>query len=144
MPRVALAALQGAQIDVRRDRLTPRQGFPESLSRAFTELVGSVGPDHFCEADRPLLEAMATAVCMSREASAHVEEHGLMLPNGKPNPAGKVLLENQKLIKQLATALRLTPQSRISADKAGTTTRDADDQEDAEMATARRIDEGWV
>lgn len=125
MPRVSTAALQTPVVDVRRVRLTPGPELVPRVARAFQERVASVSPEHFTEADRPVLNVLAAAVVTHADAVAHVEEHGLMLDNGKPNPASKVATDTAKLIASLCTTLRLTPQSRMSADKAATTTRES-------------------
>jgi len=143
MPRLSAQALAQPVIDCRRVRLIPGPELSPKAQRAFTGLVASVAAEHFSESDRPVLNALAVALVTHCEASAHVEEHGVMLPDGKPNPAAKVALDNAKLVGTLSTTLRLTPQSRTSSDKAASTTRGTEPDRGAlAIRTAQLIKEG--
>ena len=93
----------------------------------FSELVASVGPAHFRESDRPIVEELAQAVAIAREASQALAEQGLLVEGEdgeRPNPLLKVISTQGRLIASLATRCRLTPQSRISKDKSNATTQE--------------------
>jgi hypothetical protein len=86
----------------------------------FGELVASVDASHFRESDRPILEELAQAVALQREAVGMLSAEGLIVA-GAVNPLAKVVATQGRLIASLATRCRLTPQSRMSKDKAART-----------------------
>ena len=142
MPRISTdaheIALAVPTIDVARLRLLPRAELPPEVSRVFGELVGSVEPDHFREADRPILEELAQAIALQRAATAALHEGGLMT-GGELNPLVRVVGAQAGLIARLATRCRLTPQSRLSKDRAAATTGAAVPSPSAALELARRF-----
>ena len=107
-------------VDVARIRQEPRPDMPPDVAREFSRVVASVDASHFRVADA-LLEDYAQAIVIRRQLSAELAEQGPIV-DGKPSPLIAAIREQSRLIASLATKLRLTPQSRISKDKAGKTT----------------------
>lgn len=122
MPRRSAESLAIAPvIDLGRVRLAARPDLSPNVRRVFNELVGSVDASHFRESDRPILEELAQAVALQREATAALADQGLMV-GGEVNGLAKVIAVQSRLIASLATRCRLTPQARASKDKAANTT----------------------
>jgi hypothetical protein len=105
--------------------LVPGSELAPADAVAFTALVSSRDPSHFCEADRPLLNAAARAIRMEQDVAAALVGQPLVVQarNGpQPNPLVAMQREQQRLIAALLRGLRMTPQSRMSRDKAANTT----------------------
>jgi len=102
---------------VRRTPLAPRPGLASKVAAVFRELVTSVAPGHFQACDLPLLEELACAIHVAREAREALSGAELGTPKG--NALARLLREQGKAIAMLATRARLTPQSRMSREKAG-------------------------
>lgn len=102
--------------------LLPGSHVPATVRVVFAEIVGSVSVGHFSTADRALLEQFATALHVAREIAAAVDAEGVVV-EGRLNPLAKALKQQQAIVGQLASRLRLTTQSRISKDKASRTAR---------------------
>ena len=122
MPRESLASLTTTPVvDVARLRLLPRSELSPDVQRAFSAIVGSAAPDHFREPDRLMVEQLAQALVIQRQAAEALAEQGLLV-DGKPNPLIRVVREQARLVASLLTKLRLTVQARVSKDRAATTT----------------------
>ena len=102
--------------------LLPCDHLPEPAKVIFAEIVASVGDGHLAQSDKPVLEALAVAIHVARELAAVVTRDGVETAEGKVSGAVRNLRAQQALIGQLSSRLRLTPQNRISKDKAATTT----------------------
>ena len=123
MPRRSANSLAVAPVvDVARIRLAARAELPPSERRVFADLVRAVDASHFREADRVMLEQLARAIAIERQAAEALYEQGLIV-DGAPNPLIRVVREQSRLIASLATKCRLTTQARVSKDKAGATAR---------------------
>ena len=101
--------------------LLPGRHVPEPAKAIFAEIVASVGEGHLQPVDRPLLEQLAVAIHVARELAAVIERDGVLTQTGKVSMAVRTLKSQQALIGQLCSRARLTPQNRISKDKARTT-----------------------
>lgn len=93
-----------------RPRLKPPAELTPSQTKVFAEAVNSRDADFFNAGDLPLLIAYARAVELERWAAGLVAEDPSQLAEWER--ACRVMIS-------LATKLRLTPQSRIDAAKAG-------------------------
>jgi hypothetical protein len=119
MPRESIQSILTAPVAAgRAQRLSPDAALPVPVAAVFRELVGSVGADSFAPCDYPLVEQLAVALTHAREAARALERDGLIV-DGKVNPIARLLREQQKLVAMLATRLRISPQSRMSREKAG-------------------------
>ena len=76
-------------------------------------------------ADLAALENYVIAVATMRQAHRDVQANGLVLPNGKRNPASTALIQAQQQMLRAAGELGLTPASRSRASMAA-----GDDDED--------------
>lgn len=120
MPRKSAAALAVvAPTPESASVLFAGQHVPVPARVIFDELVSSVAPGHFLPVDRALLEQLAVALYIARELAKSIESDGVVI-DGKVSQAVKVLKQQQALIGQLASRLRLTTQNRMSKEKAGT------------------------
>ena len=123
MPRKSAAAyLIPAPGDGRPTRLRPPADIPPSVAGVMAEIIGSVDAAHLRACDLPMVEELARTIVTQR-ATAHALIGAPLVVSGKPNPLLVMERAATKLIAMLATRLRLTPQSRLSKDKANTTTQ---------------------
>lgn len=104
-------------------RLTPSGDLSPVARKEFERLVASVDPNHFAEADRPLLAAYAEAICNAREAQKALDSGGMVDERGKISVWITVQEKQIRAIVALAMRLRLSPQSRFDRQTAGTSSR---------------------
>lgn len=107
-------------IDVRRERLAAPDDITAAARRVWDELVQSLAPDHFAPSDAPLLRSYCEATAMADRAAAELSESGPVV-DGKPSPWLIVQEKAQRAQIALSARLRLSPQSRFSRNKAGST-----------------------
>ena len=128
MPRPsAISLATRPTVDVRQLRLQPGPELTPSQARVFTELVGSKEPAHFRECDRPLLNQAVRAIELADELARALDGAPLLVPGRdglRANPLIPTQREQARLVASLLTRLRLTPQARMSRDKAAKTTPD--------------------
>lgn len=108
-------------------RLHPSPGLTPAEATVFTELVNSKHASHFRESDRAALDQTARAIAFSHQIAAALAGEPLLVPGQhgpRPNPLIAVQRGQARLISTLLTRLRMTPQARISKDKAATTSVD--------------------
>lgn len=124
MPKKSLADVTTLRPDSAESRhlLLPGSHVSDDVSAIFAEIVGSVSVGHFSTADRALIEQYAAALHIAREIAAHIAAEGVVI-DGKVSAAAKAHKQQAALCGQLASRLRLTPQNRISKDRATTTAR---------------------
>ena len=84
-------------------------------------------------ADLPTLETYCTHVGIVRQAQRAIDELGLILPDGKRNPAYGALKESSLLLVRCAGELGLTPSARSRA----SVMEAADDDSDNPLAIGR-------
>lgn len=77
--------------------------------------------------DLGILESYATAIGLVREASRHLQTQGIVLENGKRNPAAGILTAAQTAALRAASELGLTPVARSRAGMNGNPSSDDDD-----------------
>lgn len=123
MPRKSAAALSTLNPVV--TPATPRLTPPPSLSAreraVFQELVNATAPDHFTRADLPLLVEYCTACVLAREAAAALYRDGAVhVIRGRANPWLVVQEKQLRAMSALSLRLRICPQGRMSAARAGT------------------------
>lgn len=141
MPRLSAAAAATAslRVDGRPERLVCRPEAPQAVQETFRRIVESVAPEHFAPGDAPLIERYAETCVQAERAAAELERSG-PVDNGKLSPWLIVQEKSVRAAVALAGKLRLAPHSRISADKAKTTTAGVDRRTD--YAAAIRFMEG--
>lgn len=126
MPRKPAAAfLTPAPVDVRQTRIRARAGLPPNVAAVFNEITASVEAAHIRASDLPVFEELARAIALQREASAALAGQPLVVAGRdgpRPHPLVKVVSEQARLIASLATRCRLTPQARMSKERANSTT----------------------
>ena len=125
MPRKSAAAqaIKPASTTPAGRSLLPGSHLSDAASEVFGELVGSVSAGHFLPVDRVMIEELAVAIHIARELAGAIDRDGVM-DGDRVMPAVKVLKQQQALIGQLASRLRLTTQNRVSKDRAATAARD--------------------
>jgi hypothetical protein len=118
MPRKSTAAITTLKaIDVRQNRLQPRDEMPPALKDLFREIVFSVKAEHFREGDQYLIEQYAQAIILARQAYGELELAGPASSDGR---VWTIALEkSHRASVALAARLRLCPQSRLSSRAAG-------------------------
>jgi hypothetical protein len=121
MPRRSADSYLTPVLDVARVPLEPRAELDPKVAEVFRELVASVAPGHFQPCDRPVVEALATAIYIARQAQDGLAAADWGTTRGQA--LARLLREQSKAISMMATRLRLTPQSRMSKDKASGTAR---------------------
>ncbi len=99
-------------------RIRPPAGLPESVKDVFADIVASMPADHFIRADAPLLVEYSTMIITARQAAEAMNQEGLVV-GGRPSPWLTVQEKAQRMITALSLRLRLCPQGRVSAAKAG-------------------------
>jgi hypothetical protein len=97
-------------LDAHRKPLEPPANLQPAAKTIFHEIVASVDPTHFRKADVPLVAQLATATFLAKFYADKI---------GHDDCAFKFWSETVKLQISLSTKLRLTPQSRYDARKAG-------------------------
>ena len=124
MPRLSAdeVAAAGFRTDGKPLRLVCRLDAPQAVREAFLRIVESVDTTHFAAADAPLIERYAEAVLQAERAAAELEASGAVV-NGKVSPWLIVQEKAHRAAVALAGKLRLSPVSRMSADRASTTAR---------------------
>jgi hypothetical protein len=91
-----------------------------------TEILASVDAAHIRESDLPATEELARAIARQREIEHALVNQPLLVPGRdgpRANPLVAMQREQGRLIASLLTRLRLTPQSRMSKERAVTTTQ---------------------
>jgi hypothetical protein len=97
-------------IDVARKPVSTPSGLDPAVRKIFVEVVASCDPQHFRQADVPLLISYATATNLARCYASNIGEDATAL---------KAWTECTKLQISLATKLRLTPSSRTDPKTVG-------------------------
>lgn len=106
-------------------RMEPPLGvLTEKQVELWRGIVDSLPADFFRPGDSPLLVAYCKAYSFWLQASEDMEVNGITITDDKgrrqANPAHSILVTQASAMAQLAVKLRLSPSSRISAQKAGT------------------------
>ena len=107
MTVTALPNVQGRPV-----RLSPAEYLSRPVREAFVALVASVTPEHFKNADRAVIEALAQAVVIARELEAELAKRGTVDADGRVSPLIRHLRAQHGLIASLSVRLRMTPSSR--------------------------------
>jgi hypothetical protein len=115
--RKSAAELSIVPIDAGRIRIESPKGLETKAAEIFDEVVASCEPRHFRKSDIPLLANFARATYLAGHYSKMVGEH---------DSAFKWWCEATKIQMQLATKLRLTPQTRTDSRAANRTTDTSD------------------
>ena len=95
-----------------------RPDAPEDVRAVFARIVSDVGADHFRASDADLIEQYSAAICLARQAYAHLREEGPVVA-GRVNPWQTTLEKANRASVALSARLRLAPQSRLDRKKAG-------------------------
>jgi len=98
--------------------LRPRADAPAKVREIFATLVKSVPPAHFRRGDADLVEQLAQAIVLARQAYAELEAGGPVV-DGKVSPWNIVLEKAHRSSVALAGKLRLCPQARTDPKVAG-------------------------
>jgi P27 family predicted phage terminase small subunit len=107
-------------VDVRRRRIAAPEDLSEAARRIWEDLVDSLAADHFAPSDAPLLRSYCEATAMADRAAAELTSSGPVV-DGKASPWLVVQEKAHRAQIALSARLRLSPQSRFSRNKAGTT-----------------------
>jgi hypothetical protein len=99
-------------VEGRPGRLLPGAHLSAAAAEAFAGLVASAQPEHFRDADRPVLEALAMSIVITRELESELAARGAVDLDGKVSPLVRHLRAQHGLIASLSVRLRLTPSSR--------------------------------
>jgi phage terminase small subunit len=108
--RKSAASMELICIDTRRKPIDCPAGLPREVEEIFEQTVASCAPQHFREADVPLLVSYCTATHLTRRYASSIREDATAL---------KAWTECTKLQISLATKLRLTPSSRLDRKTVG-------------------------
>lgn len=123
MPRQSTAALStlSPALPAATPRLTPPPTLSARERAVFQELVNSTGPDHFTRADLPLLVEYCTACVLARDAASALQREGAVHPiSCRANPWLVVQEKQLRAMSALSLRLRICPQGRMTAARAGT------------------------
>ena len=115
--RKSAAELSIVPIDAGRVRIEPPDQLEAEAAQIFREVVSSCEPRHFRKSDIPLLANFARATYLAGHYSRKV---------GELDGAFKSWCEATKIQMQLATKLRLTPQTRTDSRAADRSTDTSD------------------
>jgi hypothetical protein len=99
-------------------RIWPGPHLSPKIAKVFEEITRASAPAAFSECDRPLLDSLATAIAFTRQAQRTLERRGLVI-RGEINPLTRYVRDQQRIICTICTRLRISPQSRVSKEKAG-------------------------
>jgi hypothetical protein len=118
LPRQSGASLAVRSNAGRSTAPRPRDDAPAAVRRIFLELVASEPADHFRASDADLLEQIAQAILLARQAYDKLETEGPVI-DGKASPWLVVLEKAHRSSVALSGRLRLAPQARMDARAAG-------------------------
>lgn len=123
MPRKSAAALAVVPVVTGAPpRLNPPTGLSDAARLVFAELVAATDAKHFTRADLPLLTEYATACDLARQAAKELEVAGPVVA-GRVSPWLTIQEKSLRAMVALSLRLRVCPQARMSAAKAGTNAR---------------------
>lgn len=105
--RISAAEASITVINTQALRLSPPDYLNDKEAAIFQEIVNSCDPRHFRKSELPLLCLYCTSVGLARYYSAHI---------GQEKQFFRQWESAAKLCAQLATKLRLAPQSRLKAE----------------------------
>lgn len=110
MPRQSAEALRFPSVKATA-WLSPPRGLEKETSRVFRRIVGSSDPQHFVEADAPLLVEYCRAVLLAEQADRELRTGGPVV-GGKTSPWIVIQEKAQRAMTALALRLRICPQAR--------------------------------
>jgi hypothetical protein len=123
-------------------RIRPGPHLSPKIAKVFEEITRASAPTAFAECDRQLLDSLAAAIAYMRQAQAALERRGVVV-KGTINPLARFVRDQQKIIATLCTRLRISPQSRVSKERAATNAdrpRNAFDYDQSDdLATLMRL-----
>jgi P27 family predicted phage terminase small subunit len=102
-------------------RPKPRYGMTQRARNLWTEIVNNLPPTHFRKGDYPLLRAYCEAEELHYKATKAINKEGAVIQGKvvKQNPWVAIQTQTAHTMSQLATKLRLCPNSRITRDQSG-------------------------
>lgn len=107
-------------------RVAPPDGLEPETREQWLAIVNSLPADYFRPADVSLLAVYCKAAAMHKAAADHVAADGMLLEDSKgrmyAHPAVQIMQSTACTLAQIATKLRLCPQSRMPASGAATKT----------------------
>lgn len=142
--RARTAALMNATKDY--DRLQERA--PKHLSgvarSTWEQLVPQLNKQGLVKAvDKQIMTALCEQVSIERMAYTAIQEKGIVMEDGKKNPACQVLDSSTAKIKSLSDSLGLNPQARASLITVENNNHDDDEEDIVAKLKAKSGDNDW-
>ena len=111
---------RGEMLSMGGDYFPPPRGMSKSARKIWNLTVASMPANHFREADRPQLQAYCAAAAKNLKATEELEAHGEVLTSisdGRKyeSPWSKIQDKTAQVMSSLATKLRITQSSMLSA-----------------------------
>ncbi len=111
---------RGEMLTMGGDYFPPPRGMSKSARKIWNLTVACMPTNHFREADRPQLQAYCFAAAKNLKATEELEKNGEVLTSTKDgrryeSPWSKIQDKTAQIMSSLATKLRITQSSMLSA-----------------------------